>query len=200
MKSSIFLLSALTLITHAFPGNFARVNAEDHLECLNDEAFDATDDHRIRRDMDTAPLPRAVVVQIDAYAHVLVSEKIAKPAVAKETVQNKFDFLNKNFKPWGYHFSLLDTDITAKAEWTQTLDAAKGAQPSLRRGDYRTLNVYIVEGAGAGVCSFPVREGSELTQERLTDDGCFVPWGPATNASTLTHEVGHWMNGHRLLR
>jgi len=51
----------------------------------------------------------------------------------------------------------------------------------------------MIGDARAGVCSFPIRADKQLTQQNVTRDGCHVPWGPATNASTLTHEVGHWL-------
>ncbi|KAF2112555.1 pregnancy-associated plasma protein-A-domain-containing protein [Lophiotrema nucula] len=65
----------------------------------------------------------------------------------------------------------------------------------LHMGDYQTLNVYMVEGAGGGVCSLPNGTASyAVDQDLLNADGCFVPLPKinGTVSGTLTHEVGHW--------
>lgn len=129
---------------------------------------------------------------IDAYVHVLVSNKpTTRP---KALVQAKMDFLNDNFKPWKYKFNLADVSTTVNAEWATDIDTEREAKmKALRKGNYATLNVFMVEGAVGGVCSLPQSGSAPISQAKLDGDGCFVPWGPATNASTLTHEVGHWM-------
>lgn len=60
---------------------------------------------------------------------------------------------------------------------------------SLRKGDYRTLNLYFIPGIPYnGRCYYPGR-GREL-QEVL--DGCEVRTDVYDNGQTATHEVGHW--------
>jgi hypothetical protein len=178
MKLSTLLLPAFPLIV-----------ASSFFECLNDDKVAPV--ILSPRQTRGSPLAKRATVQIDAYAHVLVSKKPSDPV--GDLVKAKFDNLNQNFKPWGYHFNLKDFEATVNAEWTGSLDNANAARPTLRKGDYDTLNVYMVEGAGAGRCFLPIGENQKLTQGLLTIDGCQVPWGSSTNASTLTHEVGHWM-------
>ncbi|KAL1591640.1 hypothetical protein SLS60_011638 [Paraconiothyrium brasiliense] len=130
--------------------------------------------------------------QIDAHVHVLVSKQPDTPP--KAVVQKKIVFLNNNFKPWNYHFNLESVDTTVNKEWAAGIDNDKQAKTkALHKGDYQSLNVYMVEGAGSGLCSLPAAGTGPISQATLSGDGCFVPWGPTTNSSTLTHEVGHWM-------
>lgn len=60
----------------------------------------------------------------------------------------------------------------------------------LHRGDYKSLNVYLVNGAGGGVCSLPLAGDAPVTQEQLDGDGCFIPLksGISPNEGTMTHE------------
>lgn len=192
MKSFFLLFPAFSLTIWAFPGKLIRSDVEDDFTCLNNEVYDSTQHPPIQRGLDGAPIRRAATVQIDAYAHVLVAKKLDEPA--GQLVKGKFANLNDNFRPWGYHFNLVDFDVQIKPEWTGSVDAAKPSQQTTRQGDYRTLNVYMVEGANSGVCSYPKKKGVTLTQQDVIEDGCFVPWGNSTTASTMTHEVGHWMN------
>jgi hypothetical protein len=79
-------------------------------------------------------------------------------------------------------------------KWASGIDAEKSEkQKALRKGNYQALNVYMVEGADSGVCSFPRPVGEKLTKARVEDDGCFVPLGLSVKSATITHEVGHWM-------
>ncbi|KAJ4359531.1 uncharacterized protein N0V89_000086 [Didymosphaeria variabile] len=134
------------------------------------------------------------LTQIDAHVHVLVSKKPDTPP--KAVVQAKIDFLNSNFKPWNYHFNLASVETTVNAEWAAGIDNDKAAKTkALHKGNYQSINIYMVEGAGSGLCSLPAAGTGPISQATLSGDGCFVPWGPVpiTNSSTLTHEVGHWM-------
>lgn len=131
-------------------------------------------------------------VQINTYVHVIVSEIPDTPAEA--LVAQKIQFLNSNFRQWNYHFNLRGVDTTVNAEWAAGISNDKAAKMNaLRRGNYATLNVFMIEGAGSGLCSLPQGGDGPITQATLNGDGCFVPWGPSINATTLTHEVGHWM-------
>jgi hypothetical protein len=81
------------------------------------------------------------------------------------------------------------------AEWASDIDVDKeNKMRSLHQGDYQTLNIYAVEGAGGGVCSLPDGSGAPISQDLLDFDGCFVPLEVARspNSGTLAHEIGHW--------
>ncbi|KAF2118059.1 pregnancy-associated plasma protein-A-domain-containing protein [Lophiotrema nucula] len=163
------------------------------IECSNEDLDHdplAITPAEYRRSLST--LRTRALTQIDAYVHVLVSKEL--DTGPKALVQKKIDTLNSNFKPWGYHFNLQDVDTTVNADWAAGIDNDKQAKTGeLHKGNYQTLNVYMVEGAGSGLCSPPAGGTGAITQANLTGDGCFVPWGPSTDSSTLTHEVGHWM-------
>lgn len=65
---------------------------------------------------------------------------------------------------------------------------------ALRRGNYRTLNIYVqktVRGGAGGWCTFPERP----TQDILEQDGCCVLSSTVVpkQGTTTTHEAGHWM-------
>ena len=181
MKTATLLFAILAPITAS------------SIDCTNED-FDydplAIGPAEYRRSLST--LHKRAVTQIDAHVHVLVSAQPATPP--KAVVQGKIDNLNKNFKPWNYHFNLKTVETTVNAKWAAGIDDDKEAKTkALHKGDYQSLNVYMVEGAGSGLCSLPAGGTGPISQATLDGDGCFVPWGPTTNSSTLTHEVGHWM-------
>jgi hypothetical protein len=163
------------------------------LDCSNED-FDhdplSITPKEYRRSLST--LHTRALTQIETHVHVLVSKNPDTPP--KALVQKKIDTLNSNFKPWNYHFNLASVETTVNASWAAGIDNDKQAKTSaLHKGDYESLNVYMVEGAGSGLCSLPAGGSGAISQAALEGDGCFVPWGPSTTASTLTHEVGHWM-------
>jgi hypothetical protein len=187
MKSLSFVLAALSFTAHAFLDTRSQTGVEEPIVCLNNETYHPEDyipAARIRA--------RADVVQIDAYAHILISKASNEPA--KGSIEAKFDTLNRNFAPWGYHFNLKGVTIMISPNWASGIDAEKAEkQKALRKGNYQALNVYMVEGAGSAVCSFPLRAGEKLTAAKVVDDGCFVPLSLVVQSATITHEVGHWM-------
>jgi hypothetical protein len=143
-----------------------------------------------KRNLNT--LHKRGTTQVDAYVHVIVSKALSEPA--KAVVQQKIDFLNSNFEPWNYQFNLQNVTTTVNPDWAAGIDNDKQAKmKALHKGNYQTLNVYMIEGAKSGLCSLPSGGTGDISQDKLDSDGCFVPWGPSVEASTLTHEVGHWM-------
>jgi hypothetical protein len=78
--------------------------------------------------------------------------------------------------------------------------------PEVRRGDYKSLNVYIVDtisteqGPALGVCTLPVAKADQASV--LPYDNCMVvhtalPGGGLKSYDSgkiLVHEVGHWLN------
>lgn len=133
------------------------------------------------------------ITGVDLYVHVLVAEEPKEdygPDIAKQ-----LDYLNSKYEVWGYHFNLKLTTYVINAEWAKDIDIDKdNKMKSLHRGDYQTLNVYMVEGAGGGVCSLPEGTKDPIKQKTLDFDGCFIPLsvGRSPDSGTLAHEVGHW--------
>lgn len=187
MKSLSFALAALSFTVHAFLDTPSQTDIEESIVCLNNETYHPEDyipAARIKA--------RADVVQIDAYAHILISKASNEPA--KGSIESKFDTLNRNFEPWGYRFNLKQVTIMISPKWASGIDIEKDEkQKALRKGNYQALNVYMVETAGGAVCSFPRPASEKLTTASVVDDGCFVPLGLGVNSATITHEVGHWM-------
>jgi hypothetical protein len=80
-------------------------------------------------------------------------------------------------------------------DWAAGIDNDKAEKTSqMRRGDYKSLNVYLVEGLTYGLCSMPIGNTNLIGQIDLDSDGCCVPLHTGANApgGTLTHESWHW--------
>ena len=95
-----------------------------------------------------------------------------------------------------YNFNLRLTTYVISPKWAEEIDVDKTAKmKALHKGDYQTLNVYMVEGAKGGVCSLPSSSGQPVDQDLLDRDGCFVSLavGRSPNSGTLAHEIGHWL-------
>jgi len=111
----------------------------------------------------------------------------------------QFAVMQDNFAPSGFIFNYKGTDWTINPDWA--VDGAElEMKKALRKGTYRTLNVYFQKeiGGNLGYCYLPgpIVPGSD----DFYLDGCSilyssVPGGSATNydeGKTVTHEVGHW--------
>ncbi|KAH7378371.1 hypothetical protein DE146DRAFT_730872 [Phaeosphaeria sp. MPI-PUGE-AT-0046c] len=187
MKSVSFVLAALSFTAQAFLKTRAQKDIEGPIVCLNNETYHPEDYIPVARIR-----ARADVVQLDAYAHILVSKAANVPAAG--IVEAKFATLNRNFAPWGYIFNLKAIQVAVNANWASDINVDKAAkQKALRKGNYQALNVYLVEGAGGAECTYPRVAGEKLTQASVDSDGCFVPLGLSVDSATITHEVGHWM-------
>lgn len=133
------------------------------------------------------------VANVDLYIHILVKE--APEEDWGPDINGQIDYLNNHFGKWGWNFDLKLTTYVINEEWASDIDTDKeNKMRYLHRGDYQTLNVYLVEHAGGGVCSLPSGDGKPVTQKLLDFDGCFVPLSIGRNATsaTLAHEIGHW--------
>lgn len=132
--------------------------------------------------------------QVDMYYHILVANNPEGEDWGPK-IQSQVDFLNAHFETWGYVFNLKFTTYVIGEEWARDIDVDKeNKMRALHQGDYQTLNIYLVEGANSGVCSFPDGSGNPITQDLLDFDGCFVPLevGLSPTSGTLAHEIGHW--------
>lgn len=129
----------------------------------------------------------------------------------KPKLRKQFEVLNKAYAPTGIQYTLQGIDATVDADWTAGKESDQ-MKKSLRKGDYRTLNLYYVNNITIpgvppttiilGQCEFPalVSNWSDV----FFKDGCRIllptlPGGtlPTTLRSafegiTTVHEVGHW--------
>ncbi|KAF9737175.1 hypothetical protein PMIN06_011531 [Paraphaeosphaeria minitans] len=182
MKLSTFFLAALAPLAFA-------------VDCQNED-FDHDP-----LNISTATAKRALnslrtrdLQQVDMYWHILVS-KAPEGEDWGPSIQSQVDFLNAHYESWGYHLNLKFTTYVIGAEWASDVDVDKeNKMRALHQGDYQTLNIYLVEGAGGGVCSLPDGSGQPISQDLLDFDGCFVPLeaGRSATSGTLAHEIGHW--------
>ncbi|KAF2175973.1 hypothetical protein K469DRAFT_608763 [Zopfia rhizophila CBS 207.26] len=140
-----------------------------------------------------AHLTKRDTIVIDLWVHFLVSSwNIPLDAPG---LMNQFWYLNEQYAPFGISFQLKPVSYAMNADWAADIDNSKAEKmKQLHRGDYKSLNVYLVEGAGGGVCSLPLGGNMPVTQEQLDGDGCFIPLSSGVHApdGTLTHEIGHW--------
>lgn len=100
--------------------------------------------------------------------------------------------MNSHYAAHGFQFSIAGIDYTTNSNWATDQDQM-GMKGTLRKGDYKTLNLYYISDVGGanGYCYFPtsgVRPGSST----LIQDGCTILSSTITNGQTMTHEVGHW--------
>jgi hypothetical protein len=107
--------------------------------------------------------------------------------------------LRDTFAPSGIVWNYKGVDYTINPVWANDGDDL-AMKKALRKGNYRTLNVYFQNDIGEklGYCHFPttITPGDDT----FWLDGCnilytTVPGGAATNynmGKTLTHETGHW--------
>jgi len=107
--------------------------------------------------------------------------------------------LRATFAPSGFLWNYKGVDYTINETWAVDGDEL-AMKRALRKGTYRTLNVYFQKeiGGNLGYCYFP--DTITPDSEEFWIDGCSilhtsVPGGAATNfnqGKTVTHEVGHW--------
>jgi hypothetical protein len=125
-----------------------------------------------------------------------------------KTISDQFKSLNNDYAASGVSFILKGVDHTVNKAWATGKNATNilAMKKALRKGDYKTLNVYFRTDLGLsadgnrllGQCTFPVP--SPQLSTALSLDGCMllhstVPGGtvPGSNlGKTATHEVGHW--------
>lgn len=104
--------------------------------------------------------------------------------------------LNDTFAPSGISFNFKGADKTVNTEWANARDEV-GMKTKLRKGDYKTLNLYYITNLEAlGGCPPPTK--ASPGSSAYIYDGCTIlaATAPITNGTyqgkTTTHEVGHW--------
>lgn len=139
-------------------------------------------------------------IYIDTWFHVLRSGTTeALGNIPQSKLDQQLAVLNADYAASGVQFVLKGTTFTTNASWYSDSDEL-AMKKSLRKGDYKTLNVYFqnLSGGLLGYCYFPKAAPSS---NDVFYDGCAVlstsvPGGSATNYNlgrTATHEIGHWL-------
>ncbi|TAQ86776.1 hypothetical protein B7494_g4891 [Chlorociboria aeruginascens] len=157
-----------------------------------------TYDYDILNNTDFSELRIRDTTYIDLWVHFLVSSPAQADALVSGTgLYAQLKYLNANYAPWGFQFTLKPFSVAINSNWASSIDADQANKMSqLHRGDYSALNVYAVEGATSGVCSLPIANTNAVGQTDLDGDGCWIPITSATHApdGTMTHEIGHWFS------
>ncbi|ORY15134.1 pregnancy-associated plasma protein-A-domain-containing protein [Clohesyomyces aquaticus] len=185
MKLSTFLVGTLAPI--------ATLALECYNEDFDHDPMNITAEHRVRALTD---LRDRATITIDLWIHMLVPGPTAADGYVDATgLLRQVDYLQRQYNKWGFAFQVKPISYALNAEWASDIDPQKAEKMrQLHRGDYKSLNVYCVKGAGGGVCSLPNSSGQPVDQTTLDGDGCFVPLDVCTspNSGTLAHEIGHW--------
>ena len=149
-------------------------------------------------------------VVVRTYVHVIANGwKRSQGMLSPAEVRAQMRVLNRSFAGTtspdaantSFRFQLVGTTYTVKPAWSQMLpDSAAEweAKRTLRRGDERTLNVYL-SGLGGGLLGYayypefnnpePWRDGVVILNESIPG-GSLAPYN---QGDTLPHEVGHWL-------
>lgn len=99
--------------------------------------------------------------------------------------------MNGDYSGLGFQFTVKGIDHTINTSWASDGDEM-AMKRKLRKGDYRTLNLYFLPTMRAnGYCYFPatVTAGTD----KFYRDGCTMRSDVYNNGQTTTHEVGHWL-------
>ncbi|TKX20149.1 extracellular metalloprotease-like protein 2 [Elsinoe australis] len=143
---------------------------------------------------------RAAAQPINIWTAVHVVTTSAKAGkVFQWQVDGQFNVLNDRFAPYGISFLSIGTDFTVNDDWATKNADQTDMRQKLRRGDYRTLNIYYqsdVPGLG-GLGYLP----QNPTPKDFSFDGVFIasdllPFGPNPNYNrgiVAVHEIGHWL-------
>jgi hypothetical protein len=150
-------------------------------------------------------------IQVETWVHVIAKgSKRADGNLSDKEIAAQLAVLNASFAgttgpgaaDTAFRFQHAGTTRTIKPEWydlTYGTSAEREAKQALRRGDDRTLNIYL-SGLGGGLLGyayFPQQGGSSKPwQDGVVVLNESIPGGSARNynaGDTLPHEVGHWL-------
>ena len=150
-------------------------------------------------------------IRVPTYVHVIAKGPTAADGQLTDAqVAAQMKVLSKSFNgtsgpgaaDTAFRFTLAGTTRTTNPAWYDMLpgsSAERQAKQALRRGDDRTLNIYI-SGLSQGLLGyayFPQQGGnSNPWQDGVVVLNESIPGGAATNydgGDTLPHEVGHWL-------
>ncbi|KAH6641835.1 hypothetical protein F5144DRAFT_591006 [Chaetomium tenue] len=112
-------------------------------------------------------------VTVDTYFHVV--HRSSSDDVSDSVLNSQLATLNKAYAPYGFQFTLKGTTHTVNANWADdTRGYEMTMKRSLRKGTYRTLNVYFLPemGDNLGYCYFPESGGGSSGSTTQIRDGC----------------------------
>ncbi|CEJ94153.1 hypothetical protein VHEMI09703 [[Torrubiella] hemipterigena] len=146
-------------------------------------------------------------VYVPTYVHVVsASNQASDGYLSSSTITKQMEMLNQYFQGTGFQFTLENTDWNVNSNWAYNNDEY-GMKKTLRKGDYRSLNLYYISDIGngnTGFCKYPVT--TSTGSDDFYYDGCVMsawtaPGGVSPSGSTIystgkitVHEVGHWSN------
>ncbi|KAJ9604568.1 alkylphosphocholine resistance protein lem3 [Cladophialophora chaetospira] len=155
---------------------------------------------------------------VDTYMHIVADNSSAtqgSPGYVTDTmIQNQFEYLANAYTNASIGYRLAGVSRVTNDTWASNGDDI-AMKSSLRRGTYRSLNIYyqslLQAGANTpgvppgstllGFCSLPTSGVTESTPvDQYIVDGCNIlsgtmPGGNMVNynlGGTTAHEVGHW--------
>ena len=150
-------------------------------------------------------------ITVETWVHVIAKgTRKADGALSDQQVATQMEVLNDSFAGRSgpgaadtpFRFEHAGTTRTVNAAWYDMLPgsaAEREAKTALRRGDEKTLNIYL-SGLGGGLLGyayFPQQGGnSKPWQDGVVVLNESIPGGAASNydeGDTLPHEVGHWL-------
>ncbi|KAL2074980.1 hypothetical protein VTL71DRAFT_8760 [Oculimacula yallundae] len=143
-------------------------------------------------------------ITVKTWIHVVaVDQTVAGGWIPESQLIAQMAVLNENFAPNHIKFTLEGITRTINRQWsTDTTGSEIQMKSALRKGDYKTLNLYFqtaLRGQALGYAYYPSAApvGSRaFNLSGATNLFSTVPGGTATNynlGKTVTHEVGHWM-------
>lgn len=118
-------------------------------------------------------------------------------------IDNQMKILNAEYKRAPFFYQLVDVDRHVNKVWVYNSTDSDSMKSQLRRGSYRTLNLYIVSDASPEHSTFYPYPTNKLQYWPV--DGCIISaWTVSGNISpysgrdemshgmTTFHGVGHW--------
>ncbi|OJD37622.1 metalloprotease [Diplodia corticola] len=141
-------------------------------------------------------------ISVPVWFHVVAaSESVDDGYITDAMIADQLEVLNGHYAPHSVSFTHAGTTRTVNRSWADDGNEL-AMKRSLRRGDYKTLNIYFqrtLTQDALGYAYFPttVAEGSSdyyLDGASLMAQS--VPGGsaaPYNLGGTATHEVGHWL-------
>ncbi|RPA83051.1 hypothetical protein BJ508DRAFT_207543 [Ascobolus immersus RN42] len=150
---------------------------------------------------------RTRTIKIPVYIHVVFGNNSIHATIPNKLLRKQMVVLNEGFaslKP-RFKFDLIGITRTNNSGWSraESLASMLSMGGALRKGNYGTLNIYIVDAYANnkwyGMASPPLMIPWE---DEVKTDGVWLDWstvpGPYANkqfglGKTAVHEVGHWL-------
>ena len=145
--------------------------------------------------------PEASGGTIPVYWHVIRNGTgIANGDIPDSQIAQQIQVLNNAYAPWGWAFTLAQTDRTTNSSWYTCSGGTCETQMknALRKGSADDLNIYSNNMGGGllGWATFPSSYASQPKMDGVVILFSSVPGGtaaPYNLGDTATHEIGHWM-------